>query len=125
MRRQSRVLLGFPGPILGWARPEAEGAMTGFHFCLETDAFACAYSGEVVTEFQSDSARADLAVRILNAQPASPVCVRHVRAAKIASIGATPDTELPEIEFSACATRAKCLRRRACAYLGPSCHKFQ
>src|SRR6476469_4085623 len=32
---------------------------------------ACAYSGEVVTEFQSDSARTDSAVRILNAQPAS------------------------------------------------------
>ena len=44
MRRQSRVLLGFPGPILGWARPEAEGAMTGFHFCLETDAFDAAVS---------------------------------------------------------------------------------
>ena len=32
---------------------------------------ACAYSGEVVTKFQSDSLRADSPVRILHAQPGS------------------------------------------------------
>ena len=32
---------------------------------------ACAYSGEVVTKFQSDSSRTDLPVRILYAQPRS------------------------------------------------------
>src|SRR4051794_23274150 len=34
--------------------------------------------GEVVTEFQSDKARTDSPVRILNAQPASSVSGRHV-----------------------------------------------
>jgi hypothetical protein len=44
---------------------------------------AAPISNEVVTEFQSDSARTDSQVRVLHAQPASPVSVRHVRAAKI------------------------------------------
>src|SRR5947209_7748012 len=35
-------------------------------------------SGEVVTEFQSDSARTDSPVRILHAQPGSPVSGRRV-----------------------------------------------
>jgi hypothetical protein len=34
-------------------------------------------SGEVVTQFQSDSARTDSAVRILHAQPGSPVSGRQ------------------------------------------------
>ena len=40
-------------------------------------------SGQVVTQIQSGSSRTDSLVRILHAQPASPVSVRHVRAAKI------------------------------------------
>jgi hypothetical protein len=34
---------------------------------------ACAYSGETVTQFQTDSSRTDSPVRILYAQPGSPV----------------------------------------------------
>jgi hypothetical protein len=34
-------------------------------------------SGEVVTQFQSDSSRTDSPVRVLNAQPASTVSVGH------------------------------------------------
>jgi hypothetical protein len=39
--------------------------------------------GEVVTEFQSDSARTDSPVRILNAQPGSAVSVGRVRRGEI------------------------------------------
>jgi hypothetical protein len=48
---------------------------------------ACAYSGEGITEFQSDSARTDSAVRILNAQPCSqpPGAVRAVIGRAIAA----------------------------------------
>jgi hypothetical protein len=40
-------------------------------------------SGEVVTQFQSDSSRTDSPVRVLNAQPRSPVSVGHIPLAKI------------------------------------------
>jgi hypothetical protein len=43
-------------------------------------------SGEVVMEFQSDSARTDSPVRVLNAQPASPVSARYVWLAKVPAI---------------------------------------
>jgi hypothetical protein len=39
-------------------------------------------SGEVVTEFQSDSSRADSPVRVRYAQPASAVSERHVLVCK-------------------------------------------
>ena len=39
----------------------------------------CTASGKVATEFQSDSSRTDSPVRILHAQPISPLSVAHIR----------------------------------------------
>src|SRR6516225_1800658 len=39
----------------------------------------CTASGKVATEFQSDSSRTDSPVRILHAQPRSPLSVAHIR----------------------------------------------
>src|SRR5215510_14480622 len=39
----------------------------------------CTASGKVATEFQSDSSRTDAPVRILHAQPRSPLSVAHIR----------------------------------------------
>src|SRR5215831_19333236 len=38
----------------------------------------CTASGKVATEFQSDSSRTDSPVRILHAQPRSPLSVAHI-----------------------------------------------
>jgi hypothetical protein len=51
---------------------------------------ACAYSGEVATQFQLDSSRADSAVRVRYAQPRSPVLkVSHFSTAAVAAISSS------------------------------------